>query len=260
MRHEEFPAGTVIFRAGGASACAYRIVKGTVELVGPDDSASARLVELGPGEVFGEMSLIEERPHSLTARAVTAVELSSLTAEEFEELLTSDPATFRVYLKKLFERLRTLSSRDEEIPYADEATPARGARAPRTPIVTIHPLSRRAAATLPIDGLKLARFPFRIGRASSKHEDGPLELNELWLVDQAPFNVSRYHAAIEFKSPDVSVEDRGSKLGIYVNDVHIGGSNPVRHATLEEGDNVVVLGVRTSPYQFRIHVERPPQS
>ena len=256
MRHEEFSAGSVIFRAGGASACAYRIVKGTVELVGPNDAAPARLVELGPGEVFGEMSLIEERPHAFTARALTAVELSSLTAEEFEELLTSDPVTFRVYLKKLFERLRTLSSRDEAVPYADEAA----ARPSKMPIVTIHPLSRRAAATLPIDGLKLARFPFRIGRASSKHEDGPLDVNELWLVDKAPFNVSRHHAAIEFKSPDIAVEDRGSKLGIYVNDVHIGGSNPIRHATLEDGDNVVVLGVRTSPYQFRIHVERPPQS
>jgi CRP-like cAMP-binding protein len=254
MRHEEYPAGSVIFRAGGPSACAYRIVKGTVELVSPNDAIPARLVELGPGEVFGEMSLIEERPHSFTARAVTAVELSSLTADEFEELLTADPATFRIYLKKLFERLRTLSSRDEAIPGADEAA----APKPSTmPIVTIHPLSRRAAATLPIDGLKLARFPFRIGRASSKHEDGPVELNELWLVDQAPFNVSRHHAAIECKSPDVSVEDRGSKLGIYVNDVHIGGSNPIRQATLEDGDNVVVLGVRTSPYQFRVHVERP---
>jgi hypothetical protein len=79
MRTEEFPAGTVIFRAGSASACAYRIRKGTVELVGPNDATPARLVELGPGDVFGEMSLIEERPHSLTARAVTAVELSSMT-------------------------------------------------------------------------------------------------------------------------------------------------------------------------------------
>ena len=256
MRTEEFPAGTVIFRAGSASACAYRILTGTVELVGPNDATSPRLVELGPGEVFGEMSLIEERPHSLTARAVTDVELSSLTAEDFEKLLTSDSAAIRIYLKKLFERLRTLSSRDEAIPLAEEAAAVPSPTTSKTPVVTIHPLSRRAAATLPIEGLKLVRFPFRIGRASSQHEDGPVDVNELWLVDQAPFNVSRHHAAIEFKSPDVAVEDRGSRLGIYVNDTHIGGSNPVRHATLEDGDNVVILGVRTSPYQFRIHVER----
>ncbi|HEX3315434.1 MAG TPA: cyclic nucleotide-binding domain-containing protein [Gemmataceae bacterium] len=256
MRTEEFPAGTVIFRAGGASACAYRILKGTVELVGPNDRAPARLVELGPGEVFGEMSLIEERPRSLTARAVTDVELSSMTSEDFENLLISDPAAIRIYLKKLFERLRMLSSRAEAIPLSAETMAARSSKPSKTPIVTIHPLSRRAAATLPIEGLKLVRFPFRIGRASSEHEDGPVDVNELWLVDQAPFNVSRHHAAIEFKSPDVAIEDRGSRLGIYVNDTHIGGSNPLRHATLEDGDNVVVLGVRTSPYQFRIHVER----
>ena len=256
MRTEEFPAGAVIFRAGGPSACAYRIVKGTVELVGPDDAAPTRLVELGPGEVFGEMSLIEERPRSLTARAVTDVELSSLKAEDFEAMLTSDPEAIRAYLKKLFERLRRLSSRDAEIPLAGEAVAAPSPKTSKTPIVTIHPLSRRAAATLPIDGLKLARFPFRIGRASSQHEDGPIDVNELWLVDQAPFNVSRHHAAIEFKSPDVAIEDRGSRLGVFVNDTHIGGSNPIRHATLEDGDNVVILGVRTSPYQFRIHVER----
>jgi CRP-like cAMP-binding protein len=255
MRNEDFSAGAVIFRAGGASACAYRILKGTVELVGGNDEVQPRLIQLGPGDVFGEMSLIEERPHTMTARAVSDVQVSSLTAEDFEAMLTSDPAAIRDYLKKLFERLRILSSKANE-PAQSGGIPGLATKARTTPIVTIHPLSRRAAATLPIDGLKLPRFPFRIGRASSQHEDGPLDVNELWLVDKAPFNVSRHHAAIEYKNPSVSIEDRGSRLGIYVNDVHIGGSSPTRQATLEEGDNVVVLGLRTSPYQFRVHVAR----
>ena len=94
MRTKDFPAGTVIFRAGDSSVCAFRILQGTVELVGKTDET--RLAQLGPGEVFGEMSLIEERPHALTARALTDAQLSSLTSDEFESMLTADPVAMRV--------------------------------------------------------------------------------------------------------------------------------------------------------------------
>jgi CRP/FNR family transcriptional regulator, cyclic AMP receptor protein len=250
MELHKLPAGTVVFNAGDPAHQAYLIQKGTIELLRGRNGEFVRLTQLEPGEVFGEMSLIEERPHSLTARAVSAVELSGLTRDDFESVLTSDPATFRIYLKTLFERLRTLSAQID----ATGVRPVAGA--PSGLAVTIHPLTRRAAATLPHDGLPVDKYPFRIGRAAAEHEKIPLDTNDLWLVDEMPFNISRNHASLECEDGKVIVKDRGSSLGIHVNDVHIGGKARERQAELEDGDNVVVLGGRMSRYQFRIHVVR----
>lgn len=245
----EFPARAEIFKAGDASTQAFLIRKGTVELLRGGAEPRVRVAQLGPGEVFGEMSLIEERPHSLTARALSDVEVSALSRTEFEHLLTADPKTFRLYLTTLFERLRTLSAKVEA------ATPA---SAPTETDVTVvlHPLTRRAAATLPDDGLQVTKYPFRIGRAAAQNEQKPIDLNDLWLLDGAPFNISRNHAQLEREADAILVRDRGSSLGIYVNDVHIGGKSDAREIALEEGDNVVVFGSRMSPYQFRIAVRK----
>lgn len=241
-------AGQIIFKAGQPSTSAFLIRAGTVELLRDGSDAGARLAQLGPGEVFGEMSLIEERPHALTARAVSDVQLSGLSRAEFEDLLTSDPSMLRVYLATLFERLRTLSAQVE----AKRAlVPIRNDFA-----VTIHPLTRRAAATLPQDGLRVTKYPFRIGRAAADNEAIPLDLNDLWLIDQKPYHISRNHALLEREGDVLIVKDRGSSLGTYVNDILIGGSAVEHQMPLEDGDNILVLGARMSPYHFRVNITR----
>jgi CRP-like cAMP-binding protein len=245
----EFPAGAVIFSAGDPATRAFLIRSGQVELLRDSAGAVSRVAQLDSGEVFGEMSLIEERPHSLTARAGSDVQLSALTRPEFENLLTTDPATFRLYLKSLFERLRSLSAQVERA----KSAPLRKASGVS---VTIHPLTRRAAATLPPEGLTINKFPFRIGRAAGDHEEIPLDMNDLWLIDEMPFNISRNHALLECDGDEVLVKDRGSSLGLYVNDAPIGSRSDDRETVLEDGDNVVILGGRMSPYQFRIEVSR----
>ncbi len=247
MNNHEFAAGAVIFRVGDPGTRAYLIHTGNVELLRGGADHPVRLALLGPGEVFGEMSLVEERPHSLTARAVRAVVAEGMTRDEFERALTADPAKFRVYLRALFERLRTMAAQAGSLALAGPVCVA--------PSVSIHPLTRRAAATLPIDGLTVTKFPFRIGRADQQHEWDAADLNDLWLIDQVPFNVSRTHAQLDLQDGAVVIRDRGSRLGIYVNEQSIGGASLHWQSVLEDGDNVVILGGSLSPYQFRVHVE-----
>ncbi len=224
--------------------------KGAVGLFRTVLDQTTLVAQYGPGEVFGEMSLIEERPHALTARAIGDVKAASLTRDEFERLLTTDPVTFRLYLKALFERLRNLSAPGDAIPLAEPVLH------PGVTYVTIHPLTRRAAETLPDEGLLIPKFPFRIGRASDEHEREPLDLNDLWLLDRPPFNIARNHCVIDVRGHDVFIKDRGTATGLYVNELRIGGHLERRQTDLHMGDNVVILGSATSPYQFRIHVER----
>jgi pSer/pThr/pTyr-binding forkhead associated (FHA) protein len=119
----------------------------------------------------------------------------------------------------------------------------------------LYPASERAAGAVPAEGLAIASLPFRVGRASEANEPESWDLNDLWLLDEPPFNVSRNHLAIErTEEAGYLVRDRGSKLGTIVNDRPIGGNALVWMVELMEGDNRLIVGSRHSPYQFRVAV------
>jgi Cyclic nucleotide-binding domain/FHA domain len=248
MAERIFQAGDIFFRAGDPGDFAYLIQSGEVELLSGPPSDLRRVTKFGPKEVFGDMSLIEERARALTARAITAGKALSMSRIEFERLLTEDPEQCVHYLKSLFERLRTMAHRHEP-------TAQNGSTAKAMPVVAIHPLTKQTEDSLPVGGLRIPKFPFRIGRASEANEPEPLDLNDMWLIDSHPFNVSRNHLAIELSiDGEVMVADRGSHLGTLVNDQLLGRTSPVRHLALERGNNTVIIGSRESPYQFRVVV------
>ena len=62
MAETQFPAGHVFFRPGDPGDRAYLVHEGRVEEVAGPPETPTRVAVFGPGEVFGEMSLVEERP------------------------------------------------------------------------------------------------------------------------------------------------------------------------------------------------------
>ena len=65
--------GAEIFKEGDIGTQFYAILKGKVDI---RKEASGRiLAQLGPGEVFGEMAVLDNQPRSATVVAATAVEL-----------------------------------------------------------------------------------------------------------------------------------------------------------------------------------------
>lgn len=263
MSDVSFAAGEWIFRKGDPGDRAYLVREGEVEILTGTAEPYQRTAKLTSGSVFGDMSLVEERPRGLSARAVTDVVVTPMTRSDFEELLTSNPSRARQYLKVLFERLRTLSAKQAEshAPPTPKPGPVAFPVAPGAelltsiPTVVLRPLTRKAAETLPEDGLRITTFPFRVGRAEGPNESGVFDLNDLWLLDTKPYNVSRNHCEIELDDQDrVVIRDRGSHLGCFVNEEHIGGRSPFGYAKLHGGENVLILGGRVSPYQFRVTV------
>ena len=85
---ESHATGTKIFQYGDAGDKLFIILDGKVrisrELAGMGEEA---LAVLGPGEVFGEMSLIDEAPRSADARVHERCRLLVITKEEFDDLL-----------------------------------------------------------------------------------------------------------------------------------------------------------------------------
>jgi CRP-like cAMP-binding protein len=65
-----------------------------------------RKAVLGPGEMVGEMALIDHRPRSATVKAMTPMKLLALDAKRFKTLLDEMPQASQRVMALLSERLR----------------------------------------------------------------------------------------------------------------------------------------------------------
>jgi CRP/FNR family cyclic AMP-dependent transcriptional regulator len=85
---ESHATGTKIFQYGDVGDKLFVLLEGKVrisrEVAGMGEEA---LAVLGPGEVFGEMSLIDEAPRSADARVHERCRLLVISKEAFDELL-----------------------------------------------------------------------------------------------------------------------------------------------------------------------------
>ena len=87
MRLERLPKGAVVFRQGDAGDLFYVIRQGRVSVEVADGAREKELKSLGPGECFGEMALVEDRPRSATIRAIEEVELYTLDKAAFQQAM-----------------------------------------------------------------------------------------------------------------------------------------------------------------------------
>lgn len=100
------PAGHVLVQPGMVGAGLFLIEEGTVTV-----SAHDRDLELGPGEFFGELSLLDERAvRTMRVRAKTPVRGYCIARDEFTELLNEEPKIALAMLKVLAHRLADLIS------------------------------------------------------------------------------------------------------------------------------------------------------
>lgn len=106
-----FQPGQVVFREGEASQEAYRILRGRVEISILADGKPVILAQLGEGDIFGEMAMVDERPRSASAQSLEVTECEVLTPENFNELVLARPEVLIPYMASFFERLRTANDR-----------------------------------------------------------------------------------------------------------------------------------------------------
>jgi len=111
MKTARFKAGEVIFKEGDRSLEAYRILKGKVHITIRDDSKPVILAQLGEGDIFGEMGMVDDRPRSAAAHCVADTECELMTRSDFQTAILENPKRLMPYLATFFERLRTVNNR-----------------------------------------------------------------------------------------------------------------------------------------------------
>ncbi len=103
---QKYDARQEIMRQGDIGVGAFIIRSGKVEVVQDKDGQPHRLATLGPGEMFGEMALLDEFPRSASVRALEPTTLLGLQRWHFRGILESHPQIALAILPVLTRRLR----------------------------------------------------------------------------------------------------------------------------------------------------------
>ncbi|HEY3354601.1 MAG TPA: Crp/Fnr family transcriptional regulator [Polyangia bacterium] len=99
------PTGTVLFREGEPGHEMFIIERGRVQLTRNLRGLEKIIAVLPPGEFFGEMAIINQRPRSATATVIEEARLLVLDQPTFEKMIQENTAIAVRLIKKLAARL-----------------------------------------------------------------------------------------------------------------------------------------------------------
>jgi serine phosphatase RsbU (regulator of sigma subunit) len=102
-------AGEVLFRQGEEGHTCYVILAGELEVIGHPGQEEVRLEVRRPGQIIGEMALIDPSPRSASVRALTDTYIAALNERDFTALMHSNPELTLDLLRGNTARLRRTS-------------------------------------------------------------------------------------------------------------------------------------------------------
>jgi CRP/FNR family transcriptional regulator, cyclic AMP receptor protein len=116
----QVPRGHVVFNEGDAGDRLFVVLDGKVKISRTaSDGRENLLTVLGPGEMFGELSLFDPGPRTATATAVTDSTLASLDHDDLRPLLLERPVVAVHLLRALAQRLRRTNEAMADLVFSD---------------------------------------------------------------------------------------------------------------------------------------------
>jgi CRP-like cAMP-binding protein len=106
MTVESYEEGTEIIKQGSSGASAYFVVSGRCDVRRGPKKSQRRLAFLGPGDFFGELSIIAPAPRSASVIAHEATVVLVLTGYEFRSALSTNRSMSLHLVKILAQRLQ----------------------------------------------------------------------------------------------------------------------------------------------------------
>jgi len=283
-RETEYPAGETLIHEGDLGDTAYSIVSGQVRVWKHVSDGEIELARLGPGAIFGEMSLVDEKPRSASVTTVVATRVKALKRAQFLECFQQDPEFATSLLRVLLERLRETGAKLTQLQQGSVAsTPQQQQQQPMLAVeqashlprshyaqaqiaclIRLEGLTEPARESLPSNPCVIDRLPCRIGRSTKDQ----LAYNDLSIQDFEPFQISVNHLLI-FQETDpnsgsvrIGIFDRGSSRGSWLDGSPLGGLMGDDTATFlagGAGEAELVLGDQDSVFRYRLSVS-PPHS
>lgn len=114
LQEERMPAGTVVFEDNDPGDTLYIVENGHLQVSKTlTNGQEYVLAEMGPGEFFGEMALLEEKPRSARVSTCTSTHLFTMSRQTFNTLIEQHPAVAAHFLKVISARLRERNHQQE---------------------------------------------------------------------------------------------------------------------------------------------------
>lgn len=145
---QRFDSGEFIFWDGELPKCFYIVAEGRVKVLKHSSLGKEFIIAFfGPGEMFGEVAVFENKPYPATAQAVVQTRVLRINREDFLSFLASSPEVVLTIINVLGGRLREAQGRLTDI--AGERVEQRLAR-------TLLMLSSKLGRTLPFTKQEIA--------------------------------------------------------------------------------------------------------
>jgi len=87
-KHVKFSSGEVVIQESRTARTVYLILRGKAKV---DNAAKAKIAEIGPGEIAGEMSFMERAPAAASVIAEEEVEALAIDWKSLEDLFELFP-------------------------------------------------------------------------------------------------------------------------------------------------------------------------
>lgn len=120
-----YSPGSKIFREGEPGQCAFIIERGAVEISALKNGKDLPLARLGPGDLFGEMALIDDEMRTASATTLEETDLVMVPRDYFRGCMDDADPILNVFLRVVLDRFRVTHqvriSGQETIPFDDQA-------------------------------------------------------------------------------------------------------------------------------------------
>ena len=128
MSPSRLERGDILFHEGDQGDRLYVIGEGKIKLGRTSSDGRENLLAiLGPGEMFGELSLFDPGPRTATATAVAETQVVSMGHEQLKDFLSTRPGVASTLLAALARRLRRTNEVLADLVFTD--VPGRVAKA-----------------------------------------------------------------------------------------------------------------------------------
>ncbi len=258
-----FGEGQVIFKQGEPSDKFFIIRSGQVLLTREANGTTTELGKAGPGEVVGEMGVLQNLPRSATATAKGRVWLYGMTLSDLADKRSDGqdhPGTIvsRVLaqrLRKSMEKLDQATLEKLAAPLAPPPAPAKNPSPSPVVKVAIRMGWRSGDQVQWSEQSSQHTLPMIFGREPGP-QGAPAGTEVVLIEENPPQRLAPVQFSLELQNGAVVLRDDQSLHGTEVSGVSVGPSAGMTQVQLPAGTHVLVAGGEGSPYVLALEI--PP--
>jgi len=105
-----FAARDILFEPGSQPRGIFIIEEGRAQAYRYAGQRRVAVAHIGRGDIIGELSMVEQRPHKLGVQALTPLKCLMITPDQFAALIEETPPVMQMILKRVVRKLHNTTA------------------------------------------------------------------------------------------------------------------------------------------------------